>query len=138
MIDTKPDLSTRIEDALKSVFREAFAKDVSIFSNTDPGERSGSCIGIKTEEGAEEPIGTNMFDVSIEVEARNLDSAQTQLLSELIGTSSASKQTLQIYSSGHFAMPQGQAVEMLGAPRTVEDQGERITTYSLSASIQPL
>ena len=137
MTDTKPDLSSRVEDALLSVFREAFDK-VPVFSNTSPGERSGTCIGIKVEEGAEEPIGTNMFDVSIEVEARNFSTDQAQLLADLIGNSHSAKETLSLYSSRHFVMPRGQAVEMLGAPRTVEDQGERIITYSLSASIQPL
>lgn len=137
MTDTKPDLSSRVEGALLSVFREAFDK-VPVFSNMNAGERAGTCLGIKVEEGAEEPIGTNMFDVSIEVEARNLSADQAQLLAELIGNSHAAKETLQLYSARHFAMPRGQAVEMLGAPRTVEDQGERITTYSLSASIQPL
>lgn len=137
MTDTKPDLSSRVEDALLSVFREAF-DGIPVFSNTNAGKRSGTCIGIKAEEGAEEPIATNMFDVAIEVEARNLTADQAQLLAELIGNSHAAKETLQLYSARQFAMPRGQAVEMLGAPRTVEDQGERITTYSLSASIQPI
>ena len=86
MTDTKPSLSSRVEDALDRVFTEAF-DGIAVFSLTKPGERSGTCIGIKVEEGAEEPIGTNMFDVSIEVEARNFATDQAQLLADLIGNS---------------------------------------------------
>lgn len=136
MTDTKPDLSTRIDAALLRVFRDAF-DGIPVFSFTDPGERSGTCIGIRSEVGAEQPIGTNLFDVTIEIESRNLDSDQLQLLSEMVGTSFAARETIELYSNGHFVMPRGQAVEMLGAHRSVEDQGERIITHSLTASIQP-
>jgi hypothetical protein len=35
-------------------------------------------------------------------------------------------------------MPRGQAVEMIGAARSVENENDRIVTYSLVATIQPI
>lgn len=137
MTGTIPDLEDRVEKSLLRVFRDAFV-GVPVFSYTEPGAREGTCIGIKAESGAENPIGTNLFDVSIEIEARNLKSHQRQLLADMIGNAHNAKETLAIHAGSQFAMPRGQAVEMIGAPRTTEDQDERILTYSLLASIQPL
>jgi len=137
MIDTIPDMETRVEESLERVFRVAFP-GVTIQTASNPGERSGTCIGIKAESGAEDPIGTNMFPVAIEIEARNLSPAQSMLLREMIGNSRDAKETLSAYSSKQFAMPRGQAVEMIGAPRSVEDASDRIVTYNLTATIQPI
>jgi hypothetical protein len=137
MIDTLPDMETRVEESLERVFRDAFP-GVTIQSASNPGERVGTCIGIKAESGAEDPIGTNMFPISIEIEARNLSPAQLTLLREMIGNSRDAKETLSAYSSKQFAMPRGQAVEMIGAPRSVEDASDRIVTYNLTATIQPI
>jgi hypothetical protein len=137
MTETKPDLSNRVEASLLRVFREAF-DGLPVFSFSDPGEQSGACIGIKTELGAEEPIGTNIFNVAIEVEARNLEPEQLQLLTDLIGNAHAGRDTIALYGAKQFVMPKGQPVEMAGAPRSVEDENERIITYSLTASIQPI
>lgn len=137
MIETAPDLESRVETSLLRVFREAFPS-LQVQSFSDPAEATGPGIGIKVETGAENPQGTNIFDVTVEVEARNLDSAQRQLLTEMIGSSKSAQQTFQLYSSRSYIFPQGQPVEMNGAPRTVENQTERIVTYELSASIQPI
>lgn len=137
MIDTLPDIDARVEDSIERVFRDAFP-DVLIFTSSKPGERSGECIGIKAESGAEDPIGTNMFPVSIEIEARNLSMQSRQLMREMIGNADSAKETISSYSAKAFTMPRGQAVEMLGAPRTVEDATNRIITYSLVATIQPI
>jgi len=56
----------------------------------------------------------------------------------MIGTATEAKETLATYSGSAFAMPAGQAVEMIGGPRTVENEGDRIVTYSLVATIQPI
>lgn len=137
MTDTTPDLATRLDDALLSVFREAF-EGVEVYSFTSPGERSHSCIGIKTEVGQENPIGTNLFDVSVDIQARNLSAGQVQLLADMVGNSWSARETIERYSAGQFVMPRGQAVEMVGATRTTEDQDERVVTHSLIASIQPI
>lgn len=137
MTETTPDIDARVEDAIERVFRDAFPS-VVIVTSSKPGERSGECIGIKAESGAEDPIGTNMFPVSVEIEARNLSIQSRHLMREMIGNAAAAKETISAYSAKAFAMPRGQAVEMLGAPRTVEDANDRIITYSLTATIQPL
>ena len=137
MTSTAPDLETRVEQSLLRVFRDAFI-DVDFASYAEPGERTGKCLGVKSESGAEDPIGTNMFPVSIEIEAVNFDEAERQLLHEMIGNAHNAKETISAYSAKQFAMPRGQAVEMLGAPRTVANQNERIITYNLIATIQPL
>ena len=105
---------------------------------TAPGERTGKCIGIKTESGMEDPIGTNMFPINIEVEARNLDEGERHLMREMIGNSDSARETLSTYSAKQFSMPRGQSVEMIGSPRTVENQSDRIVTFNLIATIQPI
>ena len=137
MTEIAPDLESRVENALIRVFREAFPS-LQVQSFSDPAESAGSGIGIKAEAGAENPQGTNIFDVTVEIEARNLDPQQRQLLAEMIGSSRAAQQTFNLYSSKSFIFPQGQPVEINGAPRTVENQNERIVTYEILTSIQPI
>jgi hypothetical protein len=137
MIDTTPDLAERVEDSIARVFRDAFP-GIVIATSSKPEERVGTSIGIKAETGAEEPIGTNMFPISIDIETRNLDAQQRELMREMIGNADSAKQTVSAYSAKSFTMPQGQAVEMIGAPRTVENENDRIVTYSLVATIQPI
>ena len=137
MTGTTPDLETRVEGSLLRVLRDAFP-GIPVFSFTDPGEREGTCLGVRVESGAENPIGTNIFDVAIEIEARNFDAAQRQLLADMIGNAYNAKETVAAYAGSQYVMPQGQPIEMVGAPRTVEDQNERVVTYSLTASIQPI
>lgn len=137
MTDTKPDLDERVEDSIARVFRDAFP-GVTLATSSKPAERSGTSIGIKAESGAEDPIGTNIFPVSVEIEARNLDSQQRELIRQMIGNADSAKETLSAYSAKAFTMPRGQAVEMIGAPRSVENENDRITTYSLVATIQPI
>lgn len=119
MIDTTPDLAERVEDSIARVFRDAFPS-VVIATSSKPEERVGKSIGIKAETGAEEPIGTNIFPIAIDIETRNLDTQQRELMREMIGNADAAKQTVSAYSAKSFTMPRGQAVEMIGAPRTVE------------------
>ena len=137
MTETIPDIDARVEESIERVFRDAFPS-VVIVTSSKPGTREGECIGIKAESGAEDPIGTNMFPVSVEIEARNLSMQSRQLMREMIGNADSAKETLSAYSAKAFTMPRGQAVEMLGAPRTVENADDRIVTYSLIATIQPL
>jgi len=133
----KPDLETRVESSLLRVLRDAFP-GVPCHAHTQPGESGGKCIGLKVESGAENPIGTNLFDVSIEIEARNIDAMERQLIFELFGNAYNARATLEIDTAKMFVMPRGQAVEMIGAPRTVEGDGERILSISLVASLQPI
>jgi hypothetical protein len=137
MIETAPDLDCRVEDSLARVFRDAFPK-VTIGTSSNPVERSGASIGIKAESGAEDPIGTNLFQVAIDIETRNLNVGQLQLMREMVGNSHVARETISAYSARAFCMPRGQAVEMTGAPRTVENENDRIITFSLSATIQPI
>ena len=127
----------RIEQSLERVLVDAFP-GVPVHSFSDPGEREGRCIGIKAELGAENPIGTNLYDVAIDIESRGMTPGEIQLLTEMVGTASAAKETLSTHSAKQFVMPRGQAVEMIGSPRSVEDQGTRIVNFSLSATIQPI
>lgn len=136
-IDTAPDLGTRVEESLMRVFRDAFP-NVAIHSYSDPGERTSPSIGIKAEQGAEDPIGTNIFPVSIDIETVNLNAAQRQLMSEMIGNSISARATISEFASKQFSLPKGDAVEVLASPRTVEDENGRITTYSLLATLQPI
>ena len=137
MTNLTQDLDTRVELSLVRILSEAFPSyPVGSWSNSE--EMEGSCIGVKAESGAEEPIGTNMFPVSIEIEARNLTEDDRQLLFEMVGNANSAKATVAEYSGGKFAMPQGQAVEMLGSPRTVENEKDHVISYSLSATVQPL
>jgi hypothetical protein len=137
MIDTTPDLAERVEDSIARVFRDAFP-GILIATSSKPVDRVGTSIGIKAESGAEEPIGTNMFPVAIDIETRNLETQHRELMREMIGNADAAKQTVSAYSAKSFTMPRGQAVEMIGAPRTVENENDRIVTYSLVATIQPI
>jgi hypothetical protein len=137
MTDTLPDLESRIEDAIARVFRDAFPS-LPVYCFTQPGEREKVCIGVSVALGAENPIGTKLYDVAIEVETRNLNNDERQLVMDMIGTATEAKETLATYSGSAFAMPAGQAVEMIGGPRTVENEGDRIVTYSLVATIQPI
>jgi hypothetical protein len=137
MIDTLPDLAERVEDSIARVFRDAFP-GVTLGTSSKPAEESGASIGIKAESGAEEPIGTNIFPVAIEIQTRNIDAQQRELMRQMIGNADSAKETLSAYSAKAFTMTRGQAVEMLGAPRTVEDANDRIVTYSLVATIQPI
>jgi hypothetical protein len=137
MTETLPDLESRVEDTVIRVFRDAFPS-LSVWGFTQPGEREKRSIGISVVLGAENPIGTKLYDVAIEIETRNLNSDERQLVMDMVGTAHAAKETLSIYSASSFAMPSGQPVEMIGAPRTVENEGDRIVTYSLAATIQPI
>jgi hypothetical protein len=137
MIDTTPDLAERVEDSIARVFRDAFP-GILIATSSKPVDRVGTSIGIKAESGAEEPIGTNMFPVAIDIETRNLETQHRELMREMIGNADAAQQTVSAYSAKSFTMPRGQAVEMIGAPRTVENENDRIVTYSLVATIQPI
>ena len=137
MTSATPELETRVEQSLIRVFSDAFP-GVEIASMTEPGERTGKCIGIKAESGMEDPIGTNMFPVSIEIESRNLNEGERQLMRDMVGNANSAKETLSAYSAKQFTMPRGQAVEMIGAPRTAEAQKERIVTFNLTATIQPI
>lgn len=137
MTDTTPDLAERVEDSIARVFRDAFP-GILIATSSKPVDRVGTSIGIKAESGGEEPIGTNMFPVAIDIETRNLETQHRELMREMIGNADAAKQTVSAYSAKSFTMPRGQAVEMIGAPRTVENENDRIVTYSLVATIQPI
>ena len=137
MIETIPDIGTRVEQSLTRIFKDAFP-NIAIRSFSEPGERDEKSLGVRCDVGPEEPIGTNMFDTLVEIEARNFDEGDRQILHGMIGNTSSARETIEAYSAKQFAMPRGQAITMNGAPRTVEDQKERIVTYSLTATIQPL
>ena len=137
MTETLPELETRVEDALLRVFRDAFP-GVAVHSFSDPGERQGKSLGVKVENGGEDPIGTNLFSVTAEIESRNLDERERSLLFDMLGNSYNAKETFLEHSGKLFAMPAGQPVELTGQPRTVENENDRIVTFQLSATIQPL
>jgi hypothetical protein len=137
MTSAKPDLSTRVEDSILAVLREAFP-GVRVASYSDSADDQFVSIGVRAESGPENPIGTNIFDVGIEVQCKNLSGIQLQLMSAMIGTAHAAKETIEANAGRSFVMPRGQAVEVLGASRVVEDENSRVVTQSLSASIQPL
>jgi hypothetical protein len=137
MISATPELETRVEGALLRVFRDAFP-DVAVYSFTDPGERSGTSLGVKVESQGENPIGTNLFEVSVDIEARNFDEEKRTLLYDMLGNAYNAKETFLEHSSRLFAMPAGQPVEMNGQPRTAENENDRIVSYQLTATIQPL
>lgn len=136
MIEAIPDLESRVEQSLSRVFRDAFPS-YTIGSYGAPVELGGKSIGIKAERGAEDPIGTNMFPVTITIESHNFDEGDLQLLHDMIGNASNARATVAEYAAKQFSMPQGQAVEVAGAPRTVEEANERIVTYNLNATLQP-
>jgi len=137
MTDTATDLETRVEQSIAQVLRDAFPS-IPVGSWSESTEQAAKCIGIKVESGPEEPIGTNIFTVGIDVEARNFNSAERKLLSEMLGNSSCARETVSAHGTGKFVMPRGQAVELTGKPRTAEDEKSKILTYNLVASIQPI
>jgi hypothetical protein len=137
MTEAELDLSQRVEESLLGILRDAFP-GVRCSSYSDDAERDFVSIGVRVDVGAENPIGTNMFDVSVEVEARNLDPRALQILADMLGNSRDAKETLEAKAGRLYTMPRGQAVEMIGAPRTVEEEDSKIVTYQLSATIQPL
>lgn len=137
MTDTAPELETRVEDALLRVFRDAFP-GVAVHSYSDPGEREGKSLGIKIENGGEEPIGTNLFSVTAEIESRNFDAEERALLFDMLGNAYNAKETFLEYSAKLFSLPSGQPVELVGQLRTVENEKDRIVTYQINATIQPL
>lgn len=137
MTEAKPELETRVEDALLRVFRDAFP-GVAVHSYSDPGNREGKSLGIKVENGGEDPIGTNLFSVTAEIESRNFEPDERALLFDMLGNAYNAKETFLEYSGKLFSMPAGQPVELTGQPRTVEGETDRIVTYQLTAHIQPL
>lgn len=136
MIDTTPELETRVEQALKDVFKDAFP-DVTLSSWSEPVERGQKSIGIKAESEGEDPIGTNIFTVNIEIEARNLEHHEREIMRQMLGNARNAKITLSEYSNKRYAMPKGQPVDVLQAGRSAENEKDRLINYTLSASIQP-
>lgn len=136
MTETAPDLQDRVEHALIRVFKDAFP-GVSIASWSEPQEQAGKTIGIKAESQGEEPIGTNMFNVSIDIQTRNLDFSERELMRQMVGNSRAAVATLSEYNKGQFSMPKGQPIDVLQAGRSAENENDRITNYQLQALLQP-
>lgn len=136
MTETAPDLQDRVEHALIRVFTDAFP-DASIGSWSQPQEHSGKTIGIKAESQGEDPIGTNMFNVSIDIQARNLEYHDRELMRQMVGNSRAAVATLSEYNKGQFSMPKGQPIDVLQSGRAAENENDRITTYQLQALLQP-
>jgi hypothetical protein len=137
MTETAPDLQDRVEQSLIRVFSDAFP-DVTIASWSNPAPEKGKSIGIKAQSEGEDPIGTNMFNTSIEIEARNLNYAERELMRQMVGNSRSAVLTLSEYNQGKFSMPRGQPIEVLQGNRAAENENDRITTYTLSALLQPI
>lgn len=135
-IETAPDLSARVERSIISVFKDAFPA-VAIGSASDPAKRGESSIGVKADQQGENPQGTNIHDVEIGIEARNLDHPTRELLRQMVGTSRSAYNTITERGAKQFSLPAGDPVEVNGPIQSAEDQDERVITYTLTASIQP-
>lgn len=137
MISDAPELETRVESCLTRTFKEAFP-DAVIGSWSEPKERGRKSIGVKCDLIGEEPQGTNIFDASVSIEGRNLDHLDRDLMRRMLGSSAVAKDTITAYGAGKFRLPAGQPVAIESISRSAEDETERVITYSLSLSIQPI
>jgi hypothetical protein len=130
------ELESRVESALARVMRDAFP-EVQITSWSEPDNRESRHIGIKVESTGEEVPGTEIHLCDITIEAANLTGDERNLMRRMFANAHTAKETILLESKGAYVMPQGQPVEVMGAPRTAEDQNRRVITYELQASIQP-
>lgn len=135
-MNTAPDLPTRVERSLLSIFTDAFPS-VALGVSSQPVKRGERSIGIKADQQAENPQGTNLHDVEITIEGRNLEFEERELLRRMIGNSRCALATLTERATKQFQLPKGDPVEVSGPEQTVEDENERIVSYTLTASIQP-
>lgn len=130
------ELESRVESALARVMRDAFP-EVQVTSWSEPSNRESKHIGIKVESTGEEVPGTEIHLCDINIEATNLTGEERNLMRRMFANAHTAKETILLESKGAYVMPQGQPVEVMGAPRTAEDQNRRVITYELQASIQP-
>ena len=137
MIAEAPELETRIESCLARTLTDAFPNMV-IGSWSDPKERGGKSIGIKVDLQGENPQGTNIFDTTISIEGRNLDYNDRDLMRRMLGSSAVAQETITAYAAGKFRLTSGQPVAIEAITRSAEDETERVITYALSISVQPI
>ena len=137
MISNAPELETRVESSLTQTLKDAFP-GVTVGAWSEPKDRTGKSIGVKVDNGGEEPQGTNIFNVTINIEARNLENQERELMRRMIGSSSPAKDTITAHGLGKFVMPSGQPVEVAAIARTAEDENQRVMSYVLTTSIQPI
>lgn len=137
MISEAPELETRVELCLTRTLKDAFPKMV-IGSWSEPKERGEKSIGVKVDLLGEEPQGTNIFNAAISIEGRNLDHLDRDLMRRMLGSSAVAKDTITEYGAGMFRLPSGQPVAIEAITRSAEDEADRVITYSLSLSIQPI
>lgn len=130
-------LEESISLSLTRTFKDAFP-GVQVVSWDAPEDREKSNISLRADNDGEDPIGTNIHNVTIQIRATNLDARQREVFRSMLGTAHAARETVDENNNGKFAMPRGEAVELAGISHETENQTDRIMTVTLSASIQPL
>jgi hypothetical protein len=130
-------LEESVSLSLTRTLKDAFPK-VQVVSWDAPEDREKSNISLRVDNNGENPIGTNIHDITIQIRATNLDARQREIFRAMLGTSYSARETVDENNKGKFAMPKGEAVELAGISHETENQTDRIMTVTLSASIQPL
>jgi hypothetical protein len=130
-------LEEAIALSLTRTLKDAFP-GIQVVSWDSPEDREKSNIGLRIDNNGENPLGTNIHDVSIQIRATNLDARQREVFRAMLGNTRSARETVEENNKGKFSMPQGEAVELAGISHETENQTDRIMTVTLSASIQPL
>lgn len=137
MSDERPDLETRIEQAITRVLRDAFPAVESIVSWAQPGSDEGRYLSVRVESAGEEIPGSAIESLQVTVTGKNLNDGERQMLKTLYGTGPAARETLSIYASGKFVMPKGEAVTVDAGSRVAQANIDRLTIYNFTVSAQP-
>jgi hypothetical protein len=130
-------LEESIALAIRRTMQAAFPT-LQVVSWDAPEDRQHQFISFRVDNDGENPIGTNIHDITISFRASNLDGHQRELFRSMVGTAHDAKETLQDNNNGKFSMPLGQPVELVGISHETENQTDRIITVTLSASVQPI
>lgn len=123
--------------ALRNLMRDAFP-GVQCVSWDSPEEREKVNIAIRIDSLGEQPIGSGMHDVSIAVRATNLDAREREVMRTMLGNSRESTDLIREAGRGLFSMPRGQAVDVAAISHETENQTDRIASYTLTATLQPI
>lgn len=123
--------------ALRNLMRDAFP-GVQCVSWDAPEERERTHIAMRIDSLGEQPIGSGMHEVNIAVRAANLDSRHRELMRSMLGTAREATALIREAGKGMFTMPRGEAVDVAAISHETENQTDRIASYALNASIQPI
>lgn len=137
MSDERPDLETRMEQAVLSVLRDAFPAVDEIVAWSAPRTDAGRYLSVRVETAGEELPNTGIESLSVTVTGKNLTEGERRMLKDLYGSAGAARDTLLINATGKFILPAGEAVQVGPGTRIAEGNVDRLTSYNFTVSAQP-